>query len=208
MKDIQRYALMLDLHEDQAGKWVRYQDHLDVLASEYGEDNILAAAANRVHDFLMSATAYPFSKKVAIAPRILFGLILNDLDAVAPWVSEEIDAANQALDEAHEKYKRESEEAPTVKYRKKPVTVEAVQATFESIQSGDLIDWLVGNQAIYKIVTTHADGIIMPDEWYIDLYTLEGTMTCDPGDWIIKGIKGELYPCKPDIFEATYDAVE
>lgn len=37
--------------------------------------------------------------------------------------------------------------------------------------------------------------------------TLEGSMRADPGDWIIRGIKGEVYPCKPDIFAATYDAV-
>jgi len=38
--------------------------------------------------------------------------------------------------------------------------------------------------------------------------TLEGVMQADPGDWIIQGIKGELYPCKPDIFEQTYEPVE
>ena len=37
--------------------------------------------------------------------------------------------------------------------------------------------------------------------------TLEGTMRAEPGDWIITGVKGEQYPCKPDIFEATYDAM-
>jgi hypothetical protein len=44
-----------------------------------------------------------------------------------------------------------------------------------------------------------------PDGLYID--TLEGTMKASVGDWIIKGVKGELYPCKPDIFAATYEAV-
>lgn len=39
----------------------------------------------------------------------------------------------------------------------------------------------------------------------IDLSTLEGTMRANLGDWIIKGVKGEFYPCKPDIFEATYE---
>lgn len=39
----------------------------------------------------------------------------------------------------------------------------------------------------------------------LDIITLEGTMTANVGEWIIKGIKGELYPCKPDIFEATYE---
>ena len=38
--------------------------------------------------------------------------------------------------------------------------------------------------------------------------TLEGTLTGEPGDWLIRGIKGELYPCKPDIFQATYEEVK
>ena len=42
----------------------------------------------------------------------------------------------------------------------------------------------------------------------VEIKTLEGVMRADPGDWIITGVKGERYPCKPDIFEATYDPVE
>ena len=41
----------------------------------------------------------------------------------------------------------------------------------------------------------------------VQIKTLEGTMTANPGDWIITGVKGEKYPCKPDIFTATYEAV-
>ncbi|MGB0257749.1 MAG: hypothetical protein ACPGES_03760 [Coraliomargarita sp.] len=41
---------------------------------------------------------------------------------------------------------------------------------------------------------------------FLDIKTLEGTMTADEGDWIIKGINGEFYPCKPDIFDKTYEA--
>jgi hypothetical protein len=41
----------------------------------------------------------------------------------------------------------------------------------------------------------------------VEIKTLEGTMVANPGDWIIRGVKGELYPCKPDIFEATYERV-
>ena len=41
----------------------------------------------------------------------------------------------------------------------------------------------------------------------VEIPTLEGTMRCDSGDWIICGVKGEFYPCKPDIFEATYEEV-
>lgn len=40
---------------------------------------------------------------------------------------------------------------------------------------------------------------------YLVIHTLEGDLAASPGDWIIKGVKGEFYPCKPDIFEATYD---
>ncbi len=42
----------------------------------------------------------------------------------------------------------------------------------------------------------------------LDIETLEGTMRANAGDWIIRGVKGELYPCKPDIFEATYQSVD
>lgn len=42
----------------------------------------------------------------------------------------------------------------------------------------------------------------------LDIYTLEGDHTAQPGDWIIKGVKGEFYPCKPDIFELTYEKLE
>lgn len=43
---------------------------------------------------------------------------------------------------------------------------------------------------------------------HLDIETLEGTMRASPGDWIIRGVKDELYPCKPDVFEATYEPVE
>jgi hypothetical protein len=43
---------------------------------------------------------------------------------------------------------------------------------------------------------------------FVQIQTLEGTMRADEGDWIIRGVKGELYPCKPDIFEATYEPAE
>ncbi len=53
----------------------------------------------------------------------------------------------------------------------------------------------------------HVPGVTYdPQRRVACIETLEGTMTANIGDWIIKGVKGELYPCKPDIFEATYDA--
>jgi hypothetical protein len=79
-----------------------------------------------------------------------------------------------------------------MKYRKKPVVIEAVQ------WNGDLKDFV--NFPI-------SGAYVNPDNVMI-IKTLEGIMNADIGDWIIKGIKGEFYPCKPDIFEATYEKVE
>ncbi|TBG78598.1 hypothetical protein ELG76_04080 [Rhizobium leguminosarum] len=74
-------------------------------------------------------------------------------------------------------------------YRKKPVVIEAVQFT----GNFDEIEKFVGGDAEFR------DGELI-------IATLEGPLRASPNDWIIKGIKGEFYPCKPDIFEATYDA--
>ena len=79
-----------------------------------------------------------------------------------------------------------------MKLRKKPVVIEAVQ-------------WIGNNlseiQRFYR-----PNEILIGDK--IVIRTLEGTMTADKGDWILKGIKGEYYPCKPDIFAETYEKVE
>jgi len=82
-----------------------------------------------------------------------------------------------------------------MKYRKKPVVIEAEELTESSIMG--VAQWCGGR------VT--GDGHDAP-ALLID--TLEGTMTGMMGDWIIRGVSGEFYPCKPDIFEKTYEKVE
>ena len=78
------------------------------------------------------------------------------------------------------------------RYRKKPVVIEAVRWT------GENLDAVNGLCQIYGSITKSVDSrAIIP--------TLEGTMLADVGDMIIRGVKGEVYPCKPDIFDATYD---
>lgn len=87
------------------------------------------------------------------------------------------------------------------KYRKKPVVIEAVQFTGQENNCEEVALFLGGyggGLALWK-GDTKQGGFIK---------TLEGTMEFCPGDWIIKGVKGELYPCKPDIFAATYEEVE
>ncbi len=90
------------------------------------------------------------------------------------------------------------------KYRKKPVEIEAFKWTGDINQTEDPI-WIV--EAIQKgDVWIHEDSINGAIEMRIK--TLEGVMIANRGDYIIKGVKGEIYPCKPDIFEMTYEAVE
>jgi len=85
------------------------------------------------------------------------------------------------------------------KYRKKPVVIEAMQFVGATMQEnptgpGTIQDWC------RALVFDGAGGNPR-------IMTLEGKMAVSPGDWIIKGVKGEFYPCKPDIFAATYDPV-
>ena len=82
------------------------------------------------------------------------------------------------------------------KYQKKPVTIEAIQFKEENIPT--IKDWLGENllaEARYS----------SPIHWIYRIKTLEGNMLVTEGDYIIRGVKGEFYPCKPDIFYATYD---
>lgn len=83
-----------------------------------------------------------------------------------------------------------------MRFVKKPVEVEAVQWDGTSPSTEVVVPWIVGNggQARY-----------LEESLTIRITTLEGDMDAQPGDWIIRGVQGEFYPCKPDIFTATYD---
>lgn len=92
------------------------------------------------------------------------------------------------------------------KYRKKPVVIEAYQYTGDFIENNvwNAPTWIKQALDIGKLKYKEVED--NPPELYV--VTLEGDMKCDYGDYIIKGIKGELYPCKPDIFEETYEPSE
>lgn len=83
-----------------------------------------------------------------------------------------------------------------MKYRKKPVVIEAYKWQAE-LGTNRLVNWL----AFHKV---NIDGWVFHDD-AVTIPTLEGRMTARPDDYIIIGIQGELYPCKPDTFEATYE---
>ena len=78
-------------------------------------------------------------------------------------------------------------------YRKKPVTIEARGLTFANVN--EIADWCDGYTNINDLTA----------EVTVEIPTLEGTMIAREGDYIIKGVKGEFYPCKPDIFAETYE---
>ena len=83
-------------------------------------------------------------------------------------------------------------------YRKKPVVIEAIQ--FNGKNAEEIEQWSNNN---VKAGPASEDTLTRS---YLEIETLEGMMTAQQNDYIIKGVKGEFYPCKPDIFEQTYDA--
>ena len=97
------------------------------------------------------------------------------------------------------------------RFRKKPVVIEAMRLHAETDADefldpntrahAEIAGWMFGHGFRDFRVARGAP----PRGLYVG--TLEGEMLADPGDWIIRGVKGEFYPCKPDVFETTYEAV-
>lgn len=94
------------------------------------------------------------------------------------------------------------------KYREKPVVIEALlyrgpqdlQAAIDFCGlHPNFSKWFCDKEEYFQYVAK--------DRGVFKIITLEGNMECLPGDYIIKGVKGEFYPCKPDIFKTTYEAV-
>lgn len=84
-----------------------------------------------------------------------------------------------------------------MKFRKKPVVIEAV--LWNGTQVSEVTEWI--SDALHNdTIMRFGDKVVIK--------TLEGNMIANPGDYIIKGVKGELYPCKPDIFEQTYESIK
>ena len=81
-----------------------------------------------------------------------------------------------------------------MKFRKKPIIIEARQ--YNGKNAEELVEWM------------KTGSLINLGKPVLIIYTLEGQLAASVGDWIIKGVKGEFYPCKPDIFEETYEEIE
>lgn len=99
-----------------------------------------------------------------------------------------------------------------LRYRKKPVVIEAFQMTEERRQ--DNTDWPVWLHEAWNIGHGQEGGVFPANQHFpragdeVAIWTLEGIHLVSFGDWIIRGVRGELYPCKPEIFAATYEAAE
>ncbi len=86
-----------------------------------------------------------------------------------------------------------------MKYRKKPVVIEAVQFKDDPDTLVEISELMQSN-----LIVSYEN----PDKPVIKIETLEGTMEASVGDYIIRGVNGEIYPCKPDIFAKTYEVAE
>lgn len=98
------------------------------------------------------------------------------------------------------------------KYRKRPVVIEAIRFDGGPANASGIIDWVTDNDGTATWTVVH-EGSAGPDGKGYDpepecirINTLEGTMRANVGDWVIRGVQGEFYPCKPDIFAETYEA--
>lgn len=96
-------------------------------------------------------------------------------------------------------------------YQKKPVIIEARQLTGSNADMHAVYQWVEANtQGSFDPTAEEVpiSGVsIDPKTGFMLIATLEGVMQAKPGDYIIKGVEGEFYPCKPDIFAKTYDNV-
>lgn len=89
------------------------------------------------------------------------------------------------------------------KYKTKPCEIEAIQWTGDNLK--EVLEF-ANNKIIYNEITYAGSGELLGYE--ISIKTLEGVMLASKGDYIIKGLRGEFYPCKPDVFEKKYEVVE
>jgi hypothetical protein len=92
----------------------------------------------------------------------------------------------------------------SMKYRKKPVVIEAIQWTGENLR--EIIAFIGLHPSALKWTWEEYEKVVKAEG--LKIFTLEGPHMATVGDFIIKGIKGEAYPCKPDIFAATYESAD
>ncbi|MGW7350964.1 hypothetical protein [Streptomyces sp. NPDC054784] len=94
------------------------------------------------------------------------------------------------------------------RYRKKPIEIDAMQWDGTASGATPIIDWILSSDSTATYRCSNPERCAEHDgdtPHSIVIRTLEGDMSATVGDWIIRGVQGEFYPCKPDIFAATYE---
>lgn len=98
-----------------------------------------------------------------------------------------------------------------MKFRKKPVVIDAI--LWDGVDIDSALKFLADGNEDFSHLPNNSEYVkvgidFVPPLGTLGIPTLEGVMTASPGDYIIRGVQGEFYPCKPDIFEQTYEAVD
>ena len=97
------------------------------------------------------------------------------------------------------------------KYRKMPVEIEAMRWDGTPEGAAEIVAWTANSetpaQFLNLAVTNHDGSALVDSEPSLSIRALQGRMRVDPGGYVIRGVRGEHYPCKPDIFNATYEPV-
>jgi hypothetical protein len=117
------------------------------------------------------------------------------------WIGPELEYDTSAIDyirlpECLEA-ERKAEGEITMLYRKRPVVIQAMQLRPDTF-----------DECVKFIGEANLGDGTSEEECFMDILTPEGTMSARNGDWIIQGVNGKFYPCKPDIFDKTYERVE
>lgn len=97
------------------------------------------------------------------------------------------------------------------KFRKKPVVIEAHQWDGTAAGATPIIDWILSAEGTARYTCSDPDRCAEHNgdtPHYLSIDTLEGTMVAHLGYWVIRGVAGEFYPCKPDIFDQSYEPVD
>jgi len=89
------------------------------------------------------------------------------------------------------------------RFRKKPVVIEAMQVLDDIRAHQQICEWAARGTPSGEVIPV----VMSRFDSHLIIHTREGTMHAELGDWIVKGVAGEFYPCKPEIFEQTYEAV-
>jgi hypothetical protein len=92
------------------------------------------------------------------------------------------------------------------RFRKKPVVIEAIQFDGTITRAREIADWAKDYGPTFA-VSQDDDDFDAEDGWWMTIETLEGSMSVQAGDWVIKGVQDEFYPCKDSIFKETYEKV-